>query len=497
MHGRGLLGIASAGVVLLACGGSAKRQDAPQTSQQQPPPPPANKGITFGTQGPWPIANVTYGAADGIQELPVVGTTSDEAENRWVATPGALYLLRPGDTRFRRYDAADGLHLPGNAAQYCDDRPMQPGETCHSSLSTGEAVAPGISRIVGGGPDEVFVGYHGIDEMPVTMTCPPKDPTKAQGYGDYCDPNHHSGKVDRVRLNADGTIDVTRFDFVAGRQGAEYWHNRTVHNLAYDHFVHPHTLYVGANHGVIMLFPDRFRYPKAGEWFDVANVEWMGDHLHARVCQPGPCPTDQEGPQRMGGWYGIAIDAAGDLWHAGRWTAGAITWDPDPIHWVERNGKAFKQAFGDPYPEAPNDEGFTNEPVFKVNAEGDSVYLSGVAVCPDGRVWFSSHGPQNGTAHTVAVWKGRSFDTFDATALGLGGHDVNAIACLPDGRVVLGGATSGVSIYDPATGKSVAIRAGSLIPDDRILALEVDRMVAPFGLHVATAGGAAILRVMP
>ena len=34
---------------------------------------------------------------------------------------------------------------------------------------------------------------------------------------------------------------------------------------------------------------------------------------------------------------------------------------------------------------------------------GDSVHLTGVAVCPDGRVWFSSRGPQSGTSDTVAV----------------------------------------------------------------------------------------------
>ena len=414
----------------------------------------------------------------------------------WVAAVAIVSIVVVGKFLLvpPRIEEGHNVFLPGGPMQVLQRE--LPAEVYRRLATEFDAQYPpaavllfALEALVGGGPDEVFVGYHGIDEMPTTMTCPPKDPTQTIGYGDYCDPNHHSGKMDRVRLQADGTLDVARFDFVAGRQGAEFWHNRTVQSLAYDHFVHPHTLYVGANHGVIMLFPDRFRYPRPGEWFDLANVEWMGDHLHARVCQPGPCPTDREGPQRMGDWAGVAIDASGDLWHAGRWTAGAITWDPDPIHWVERNGAAFKAAFGVPYPEAPDDEGFTNEPVFKVNAEGDSVFLSGVAVCPDGRVWFSSHGPQNGTSHTVAVWKGRSFDTFDAAALGLGGPIVNAIACLPDGRVVLGGADSGLSLYDPASGKSVAIRAGSGLPDDRVLALEVDRMVKPFALHVATAGG--------
>jgi hypothetical protein len=384
-----------------------------------------------------------------------------------------------------------GLHLPGNPALYCDDRPMQAGETCRGTVSTGEAADPGISKIVGGGPGEVFVGYHGIDHF--EGTCPPKSGTQPS-YGDYCDPNRHSGKIDRVRLRPDGSLQVDRFDLVTGSSGVTYWHNRSIQSLAYDHVVHPHTLYVGTNHGVDIIFPDRFRHARPDEWFDAVNVTWMGDHLHAQVCQPGPCRGEGAG-QRMGDWHGIAIDANGDLWHAGRWTAGLIGWDPDPLSWFQRNGKAFKAAFGDPYPGPPNDEGFEGEPVFKVAAEGDSVYLSGVAVCPDGRVWFSSYG--NATGKTVAVWKGRSFDTWDARSLGLPESGVVAIACLPDGRVVLAGARSGLVLHDPASRTSKAIRAGQGIPSDEVLALEVDGTISPPSLHVATAGGAAILRVLP
>jgi hypothetical protein len=448
-------------------------------------------GVRFGTPGPWPVANVVYGAAEGIFESPVVGVTTDEAQNRWAATRDALYLLRPGERAFTRYDEGDGLHLRGNVARYCDDRPIGPADPCRGELTTGSGLA--ITRVVGGGPGEVFVGYLGIDETGVT--CPPKDPAKplGEGFGDYCDPNRHSGKLDRVRVRPDGGIDVDRMDLVANRQGGEYWHDRTIRSLAFDHFVHPHTLYAGTNHGVTILFPDRFREPRPDEWWDLAYVEWMGDHLHARVCDGGPCPLDSEGPQRMGDWAGLDVDANGDLWHAGRWTAGLITWVPDPVEWFERNGRAFAIAFGDPYPMAPNAEGFTNEPVFKVAREGDSVHLSGVAVCPDGRVWFSSTGPDGGGA-TVAVWKGRSFDTFTAGQLGLGGSAVRDVVCLPDGRVALAGAGSGVVLHDPRTGASKAVPG---LPSGTVLDLEVDRMIDPPSLHVATDAGAAVLRVLP
>jgi hypothetical protein len=494
--------IVLAGALALAasgCGGGTSTPAPPDVPDvpDVPDEPTPERRIQFGTQGPWPVENAVYGAAAGILEGPVVGVTSDEAQNRWVATHDALYLLRPGETSFRRYDGRDGLHLPGFPASYCGDRPMQPGDRCGGVIEYGEAAAPGISRIVGGGPDEVFVGYHGIDEMPAGLTCPPKDTTMEEGYGDYCDPNRHSGKMDRVRVGAGGALAVDRFDFVAGRHGAEYWHNRTVQSAAYDHFAHPGTLYVGTNHGVNIVFPDRFRYPLPGEWFDAANVEWLGDHLHARVCQfdpPAPCPADSEAGQRMGDWAGLAIDGGGDVWHAGRWTAGLITWQADPMAWVFRHGAAFAVAFGDPYPTGPNDEGFQNEPVFKVNAEGDSVHLTGVAVCPDGRAWFGSRGPENGTRHTLAVWKGRSFETFDPASLGLGDSPLRDVECLPDGRVVLAGFSTGVVLYDPAARTSVRVPG---LPSQTILDVEVDRMVAPPALHVATGGGAAVLRVLP
>jgi hypothetical protein len=196
----------------------------------------------------------------------------------------------------------------------------------------------------------------------------------------------------------------------------------------------------------------------------------------------------------MGDWAGIAIDGAGDLWHAGRWTAGLITWDSDPGDWFGRYGRAFKLAFGDPYPQPPNRDGFRNEPVFPVAREGDSVHLTGVAVCPDGRVWFSSSGPQSGTTDTVAVWDGNAFRTFAAGALGLGESAVRDLACLPDGRLVIAGFTRGTVLYDPEQRTSTAIPG---LPSGDVTRVEVDRMVTPPALYVSTGAGAAAIRVLP
>src|SRR4051812_35859360 len=78
-----------------------------------PPPPDPHKVGGLGA-GPWPVAPITvYGSAQGLLERPISAST-DEAENLWVVTTRALYLMRPGDRIFRRYTAADGLHVgPG------------------------------------------------------------------------------------------------------------------------------------------------------------------------------------------------------------------------------------------------------------------------------------------------------------------------------------------------------------------------------------------------
>src|SRR5439155_6721081 len=106
-------------------------------------------GIKFGGPGPWPIGNVQYSWQDGLQEMPVVGVSTDENQNLWVATNAALYLLRPGDKTFTRFDGHSGLHLPGFPIPKCDD-----SAGLLVPCPAGEAAPPGINEIVGGGAGE-------------------------------------------------------------------------------------------------------------------------------------------------------------------------------------------------------------------------------------------------------------------------------------------------------------------------------------------------------
>ena len=437
----------------------------------------SSPGSKFGGPSPWGASNAKYGAADGIFEQPVVGATTDEAQNLWVATRSALYVMKPGERAFRRFTAADGLHLPGNAVQYCDRDFAGGDRKCPIS---GAAADPGISEIEGGGQGEVFVGYFGIDD----------------GAGDWSDPNRHSGKLDRVRLTAAGTPQVDRFDLVATTT-AQYWHNRTVQRMLYDHFQHGHELYVGTNHGVDRVWPDKYRAPSKNEWFLAATNEWLSDHLHPQVCFHRACDAS-ESDLRLGDWKGLALSADGNLWVAGRWTAGQIRWTSDLKSWLDRPGaQIFAFAFGDGY-RGPC-SGYCNQPVFMVPAEGDVISIQAAAVAPDGRVWFASGRTTSfDVPRGLATWDGKSFRYFDPRRdAGMAEDDIRDLVALPDGRLVLAGANTGLVFWNPQTGAHTALRAGQELPDDRVLRLKLDPMVSPPALYVATAGGVAALRSLP
>ena len=439
-------------------------------------------GTGFAGAGPWGAGNRQYDSDSGILEQPVVGASTDEAQNLWVATNAALYLLKPGQTTFKRYAAAAGLHLPGNAVTYCDSNFAGGDKKCPIS---GAAASPGISEITGGSAGEVFVGYYGLDD----------------GSADWGDPNRHSGKLDRVRLQADGSLKVDRIDFVSS-DTPEFWHNRTVQRLLYDHFQHAHELYVGTNHGVDRILPDKLRAPAQGEWFLKAYAEYVSDHLHPQVCYHHACDAS-ESDLRLGDWKGLALSKDGNLWVAGRWTAGQIRWTASLNDWLARPGdQIFSIAFGDGYVKGKcNSEGFCNQPVFMVDAEGDVISAQAAAVAPDGKVWFASgKTTSQDVPRGLAVWDpaARNFRYFDPVLdAGMVERDLRDLVALPDGRLVLAGATSGLTFWDPATGRHVAVSGSAFMPDDHVFRLELDQMVSPPTLYVSTWGGVAALRKLP
>ena len=384
-----------------------------------------------GMPPPWPAAKLTvYGAAQGILELPVVAAQPDEANNIWLVTHAALYLLRPGDQAFTRFDDSDGLHV-------------------------GLSQPPGITGVAGGASDQAFVGYEGwVDGSPNTDTQAEKD----------------MGKFDRVDLLANGALAVTRFN-VHDSDSINYWENRSVRRFLYDHTFHPGTLYVGMNHGV-----------------DRVNGDSYADHDHVEVCIGG-C-TSPSHPEMIGEWRGLALDAKGDLWMAGQYSAGLLGWTPGLLDWLDNNVNPFLIAFGDPYPPW--------QPVFYPPAEGDSVDIRAVAVAPDGLVWFAS-GPEwsdSDPEYGIASYEPGpgTFAYYDPIALGFGTKALVDMVALPDGRLVFGTEYDGLRIWDPRAGTVASFTTTQGLPGDQIQLMYLDPRTSPPALFVGTDGGLALFR---
>jgi hypothetical protein len=74
--------------------------------------------------------------------------------------------------------------------------------------------------------------------------------------------------------------------------------------------------------------------------------------------------------------------------------------------------------------------------------------------------------------------------------------DVSDMLALPDGRLALGG-RGGLVLWDPKTATHSTLRGPQYLPNDHVLRIELDQMVDPPALHIATWGGAASIRRLP
>ncbi|MFN7130963.1 MAG: hypothetical protein ACK4N5_02700, partial [Myxococcales bacterium] len=416
-------------------------------------------GFVIGTAGPWPLTPFTsWGVAAGLDE-PIIDVQTDEAQNVWAVSHQALYLLRPGETRFRKYTGADGLSL-------------------HN------AEPPGITAVGGGAADEVWVGYEG-----------------AHVEDTQRDPNRFRGKLDRVRLNADGTLsvkfynvhnnDVVGFDengdvirLPDGSVDPQYtdWsfnENRSVKRFLYDHFYNRGSLYVGFNHGVTRIDADRID-PIHG--FDFA------DHVH-------PVVRDARGTQRMGDWRALALDPTervhkktgearkGTIWMGGKWTAGASNWTPGLYEWTRNELNPFWKAFMSP-------------PVFPL-PDGEPVHIYGIAAMATGSVYVAGGPGSSGfTPQGIAHWKDRQPWTYIAPEdIGLPSREIIDLQRLPDDTLLVLLRNRGLWHWDPAPFPNGTLKGQLDVKTTRIHRIYVDHMVSPAAVYAATPDGVAVLRM--
>ena len=308
------------------------------------------------------------------------------------------------------------------------------------------------------------------------------------------DPVAHLGKMDQVLVRADRTLEVRRYDFHNTNNGF-YYETRTIISGLYDHFQHPGELYIGSNHGVVRVLPDKWRLPQTPSeksWPISVEREWYADHVHPRVCQGGSC----EDPTRavsFGDFFGLALADDGRLWMGGLSSAGALHWKQSLFDWYQsyRPINPFDPAFGDPYP--------GNPPVFLPPREGDFVNIRAIAPAPDGTVWFASGEVEGwrGPTYGLAAWDGKRFTYVDPIAIGAADHNVLELVALPDGRLVLGFPDSGLLVWRPGEAKGHRLTTTDGLPGNRIGRMYLDRMVEPPALYVPTEGGLAVFRAIP
>ena len=411
-------------------------------------------GVTTGP-GPWPTQALTqYGPAQGLTE-PLVDVSTDEAQNIWAVSSDALYVMRPGDTAFRRYTDADGLHIANSTY-------------------------PGVMNVAGGKPGEAFVGYNGAEW----------ENGSPQVTGDpSIDAVLNEGGIDHVQLNADGTLtvihpDIHSNDYVVGSEtDFSFKEDRSTRRMLYDHYFHDGTLYIGWNHGV-----SRFDWAKT----DPTTGSNFADHVHPIVTSTA---SDGTVTEWMGEWRGLALDPAHDgmLWMGGQYTGGALAWTPTLYGWTcqradcANGGNPFVHAWAMAW----------GGPLFPVSHDGDSMNIRGVAVTHDGTAYFAS-GPQwnPGVDHMygVAVVKPEGVTYLDPGAdLHLPSNYLMDVVAMPDDTLVFAVMGNGLFRYNPQTGQTAQM-AG--VPGDVNL-IYLDKMVEPAALYAATGEGIFVVRDQP
>ena len=240
--------------------------------------------------------------AAGILESPVVGVTTDEAQNRWVATRGALYLLRPGETSvppLRR--APTGSTSAATRCATATTTRSARATRCGGELSSrrGARDHPHRRRRAGRGVRRLprhrrdarrevpAEGHDEAGERGVRRLLRSEPPQREAR------PRPRPGGRRRSRSTASTSSRTA--------QGGEYWHDRTVQSLVFDHFVHPHTLYVGTNHGVTIAVPGSLPLSRARTSGSTSPTSsgWATTSTRASAIA-GPVPRGQRG--RRSGW---------------------------------------------------------------------------------------------------------------------------------------------------------------------------------------------------
>jgi hypothetical protein len=376
----------------------------------QPPSP----DLATNPAGPWPVADLTFYPLSNL-----IDASPDEAQNVWAVSYDSLWLLRPGSTDWKRYTAADGLHI----VPFTDP--------------DGHPNVTHITAMAGGGTNQVFVGYYGYESDATRDT--DSDALSSLGW------------ADRVNLVADGTLNVVHYWFHCDRSPGIV-EDRSTRRMIYAHDGNARGhLFLGMDHGVVHIFDDL-----------------AGDHVHPEVWYQRDAAYPVE---KIGENFGLSVTPSGDLWIAGGYGVGLQAWNPTPhLAWVDA---PFKEAF----------TVYTGDHELNV-PYGYREDQRGVAVTPDGRVWFASF------THGLWDWDATSPHSYSNV------HEWSSVPSqLTDLAADLDGTlwivTYGGQLlrFNPATNSYVTWPG---ISDARRIVM--DTTVVPRALYVSMGGGLAVIR---
>jgi hypothetical protein len=294
-----------------------------------------------------------------------------------------------------------------------------------------------ITAIAGGRSSEVYVGYYGYESD--------------DRYADTL-AQRQLGQADRVVVGSDGNLQIVRYEFRCDAQHSVCWEDRSPRRMLYAHTgAAAGHLFIGFDHGVTHVYQDRF-----------------GDHIHVETWWHYPNGSITE---KMGEWFGLAVLPTGELWTAGAYGAGLQTWNSDPPTWVTQHYRyAFTLLSSNHDLDQPSGYREDNR---------------GVAVTPDGNVWFATL--RNGLWSWNSSSNGYgSIRHWDAAGLP---SDLNDIAADPDGTLWIVTWGGQLLRFDPA---SSTVRTWA--DGDGVLRVWVDPTVSPRAVYVSMSSGVAVIR---
>ncbi len=413
------------------------------------------------TSGDWTFYSTAQGGPSRVY-----GVSADEGGNIWVAGgEEGLFLLQPGQTRFRRFTMEDGL------------RPY--GYMLDGSAPAGTRYLKVIS-VTGGPPGVAFVGYEGKKPASGMPTCE-DEWDQAQAAGRTPDPSiYKSGDADRVTLTATG-IQVAHYDLSTGpnKIAAEPYGREKVCNvlrIAYDS--RNKSVWFGGNHAFAWGKADFPGYTCApGTWeYGCAGVM---EHVHPALNAWNSTRT--RAVLLTDSYYGVSVASNGDVWFGGAnrttrfryGTNGNNYWKAQ----VETEGSSYVWNRIDIWPDA------VTEPAMPTVQQRVDDLVSGIAVMSDQSLWVGSF--QRGLAQLDS--SGQRLRTLSTELVdGLG--YVSAVAADPVDDSVWAAASWGGGL-SRVRGATVMKYGSGVLPSHlvwtRITDVQVDRFSSPRRVLVA------------